>query len=97
MYKVIKCFTDLQDNHYVYHVGDTFPRDGVETSKSRLTELSTANNKRGIALIEEIPEIVAEQDIYEEHAEEVKEEPQEEKVDVDPPKKSKTKKSTKKA
>lgn len=28
MYRVIKYFTDLHDNEYEYHVGDTFPRKG---------------------------------------------------------------------
>ena len=56
MYKVIKFFTDLQDKNHAYKVGDTFPRDGVEISPKRLKELSSANNKRGIPLIEEIKE-----------------------------------------
>ena len=29
MYKVIKYFTDLQDNEHPYNAGDTFPRDGL--------------------------------------------------------------------
>lgn len=58
MYKVIKFFTDLQDNNNAYRVGDTFPRQGVEVSPERLKELSTTANKRGIPVIEEIPEEV---------------------------------------
>lgn len=56
MYKVIRFFTDLQDNEHAYRVGDIFPRQGVEVSPERLKELSTTANKRGIPVIEEIPE-----------------------------------------
>lgn len=56
MYKVIKHFTDLQDNRYAYHEGDTFPRDGLKVSDKRLEELSSDKNKRGIPLIEFIEE-----------------------------------------
>ena len=55
-YKVVKYFTDLQDNGYAYSAGDTFPREGFEVSAERLAELSSDKNKRGIALIEEIIE-----------------------------------------
>lgn len=51
-YKVVKAFTDLQDNRHVYNAGDQFPRDGVDVSEDRLKELSSADNKRGIPLIE---------------------------------------------
>lgn len=56
MYKVIKFFTDLQDNGYKYNVGDTFPRVGLKVTKARLTELSTDKNRRGIPLIKQIEE-----------------------------------------
>lgn len=56
MYKVIKFFTDLQDNDHAYHVGDIFPREGLEVSEKRLVELSTDQNKRGIPLIEAVVE-----------------------------------------
>lgn len=56
MYKVIKYFTDLQDNRHAYHAGDVFPREGLKVSKERLTELSGFNNKRGVPLIEKIKE-----------------------------------------
>lgn len=52
MYRVIKYFTDLHDNEYEYHVGDTFPRKGIKVTKERLTELSTKENLQGEALIE---------------------------------------------
>ena len=56
MYKVIKSFTDLQDNNYAYSVGDTFPRNGVEVDAERIAELSSDKNRLGVPLIEEIVE-----------------------------------------
>ena len=56
MYKVIKYFTDLQDNNYAYHVGDTFPHNGVEVGAERIAELSSDKNLQGVPLIEEISE-----------------------------------------
>ena len=56
MYKVIKSFTDLQDNNYAYYVGDTFPRNGVEVGAERIAELSSDKNLQGVPLIEEIVE-----------------------------------------
>jgi hypothetical protein len=60
MYKVIKYFTDLQDNGYAYNTGDIFPREGFEVSKERFAELASSKNKRRKPLIEEIPEETAE-------------------------------------
>lgn len=54
MYKVIESFTDLQDNNYVYCVGDTFPRNGVDVDAGRIAELESDKNRRGVSLIEEI-------------------------------------------
>ena len=56
MYKVIKSFTDLQDNNYAYYVGDTFPHNGVEVGAERIAELASDKNRRGIPLIEEVEE-----------------------------------------
>lgn len=56
MYKVIKRFTDLQDDNHRYNVGDEFPREGLKPSQARLTELSGAENKQGVPLIEKIVE-----------------------------------------
>ena len=56
MYKVIKSFTDLQDNNYAYYVGDTFPHNGVEVGAERIAELASDKNRLGIPLIEEIAE-----------------------------------------
>lgn len=51
MYKVVNSFSDLEDGGFVYMAGDSFPRQGKEVTEKRLTELSTTQNKRGIALI----------------------------------------------
>ena len=56
MYKVIKYFTDLQDNNYAYHVWDTFPHNGVEFGAERIAELSSYKNLQGVPLIEEVAE-----------------------------------------
>lgn len=56
MYKVIKFFTDLQDNNHPYKVGDTFPRSGVTVTDERLAELSSKRNKQGTPLIEFVEE-----------------------------------------
>ena len=56
MYKVIESFTDLQDNNYVYYVGDTFPRNGVEVGAERVAELASDKNLQGVPLIEEVVE-----------------------------------------
>ena len=56
MYKVIKSFTDLQDNNHAYSVGDTFPRNGVDVGAERIAELASDKNRLGVPLIEEIAE-----------------------------------------
>ena len=56
MYKVIKYFTDLQDNNYAYYVGDTFPHNGIEAGAERIAELSSDKNLQGVPLIEEVAE-----------------------------------------
>ena len=56
MYKVIKSFTDLQDNNYAYYVGDTFPHNGVDVGAERIAELASDKNRLGVPLIEEIEE-----------------------------------------
>lgn len=55
-YTVIKPFTDLQDNKHVYRAGDVFPRPGYKVSEERLKALSTAENKRKVALIKPVGE-----------------------------------------
>ena len=56
MDRVIKDITDIHDNEYEYHVGETFPRKGIKVTKERLTELSTKENLQGEALIELVEE-----------------------------------------
>lgn len=57
MYRVIKHFVDLQDNNHKYDVGDTYPRKGMSVLPSRIKELASKNNRQGVPLIEEIPEV----------------------------------------
>lgn len=54
MYKVIKSFTDLQDNNFLYKKGDEFPRDGFEVAQGRIKELASSKNRQGVPLIEEV-------------------------------------------
>ncbi len=55
-YKVIKFFTDLQDNNHPYNVGDTYPRKGKKATKKRINELASHFNKQNTPLIEEVEE-----------------------------------------
>lgn len=55
-YKVISFFTDLQDNDYPYHEGDTYPREGVIVTKERIAELRGSENKQGRPLIKGVRE-----------------------------------------
>lgn len=56
MYKVVKHFTDLQDNNFAYNVGDTFPRKGLNVTAERFAELAGKDNKQGTPLIKEVTE-----------------------------------------
>lgn len=60
MYRVIKYFTDLQDNEHAYNVGDVYPRQGVVVSGERIAELASAENKQHTPLIEAVDEPEAE-------------------------------------
>jgi hypothetical protein len=55
-YKVLKHFTDIQDNNYAYNEGDTYPREGMSVLPSRIRELATDENRQGVALIVEVDE-----------------------------------------
>lgn len=55
-YRVIKLFTDLQDNGYKYEVGDRYPHLGYEPDAQRIAELSGSRNKQRTPLIELTPE-----------------------------------------
>lgn len=50
-YRVVKAFVDLQDNKYRYEVGDEYPRKGKKTTKKRVAELSSDDNKRHTVMI----------------------------------------------
>ena len=60
MYRVIKHFTDMQDNNYAYDPTDpsrnTYPRKGLNVLQSRINELASNKNRQGDPLIEEIPD-----------------------------------------
>ena len=57
MFRVIKYFTDMQDNNFAYQVGDEYPRKGMSVLPSRIKELASDKNRQGCPLIEEIPEV----------------------------------------
>lgn len=52
MYKVISSFIDLQDEKYLYNVGDSFPRKGKAVTDDRIIELSSRRNATGKPLIQ---------------------------------------------
>ena len=52
MLRVIADFADAQDGGYVYHAGDTYPRNGTP-SPERVKELSGTGNRLRIPLIVE--------------------------------------------
>lgn len=52
MYRVIRYFTDLQDNDYAYNVGDVFPRQGMNVTEDRFAELASSENRQKMPLIE---------------------------------------------
>ena len=56
MYRVIKYFTDLQDNNHEYNVGDIYPHNKKKVSVNRIKELATDKNRRGVPLIEKVEE-----------------------------------------
>lgn len=53
---VYKVFKDLEDNNYLYKKGDIYPREGLEPTKKRISELSSKKNKIGEILIKKIEE-----------------------------------------
>lgn len=56
MYKVIKFFTDMQDDNFAYNVGDVFPRENKSVTDERIEELATNQNRRKIPLIKKVEE-----------------------------------------
>ena len=55
-YRVIKAFTDGQDEKHIYREGDIYPRKGANPTKGRINGLLGTDNKQGVPLIEEILE-----------------------------------------
>jgi hypothetical protein len=55
MYRALVLFTDSRDNNHRYYPGDEFPREGLEVSDARIAELASANNARGVPVIEAVP------------------------------------------
>ena len=53
MYKVVRYFTDIQDNNRPYNVGDVFPHKecGYPVTEDRLAELASRNNLQRTQLI----------------------------------------------
>lgn len=62
MYKVIKLFTDLQDNGHRYEVGDEYPRLGLKPSLARIAELSGSDNRQKTPLIVEVDDLAEKQE-----------------------------------
>ena len=55
MHKVVKAFTDMQDENHVYNVGDDYPRKGATVTDERIAELSGNHNRVGCPLIVKEP------------------------------------------
>ena len=60
IYKVIKFFTDLQDDNRAYNVGDIFPHENASypVSEKRIAELASGENLQGVPLIQLVEEAV---------------------------------------
>ena len=56
MYKVIKFFTDMQDDNFAYNVGDVFPRENKSVTDERIEELATTQNRQKKPLIKKVEE-----------------------------------------
>ena len=59
MYRVIRFFTDAQDNKHAYREGDIYPRKGIVPSDERIRELMSGNNFQRVPLIELVKEKVS--------------------------------------
>ena len=62
MYKVIKLFTDLQDNGHKYEVGEEYPRLGLKPSLARIAELSGSDTRQKTPLIVEVDDLAEKQE-----------------------------------
>lgn len=56
MYRATRYFIDLKDGGHAYQKGDAFPFDGKKIPLERLEELSSAENRLGVPLIEKVEE-----------------------------------------
>lgn len=61
-YVVVNDFADIEDERYIYRVGDKFPRHG-RAKKARIKELASDENKLGKPVIEEVVEEVVEEEV----------------------------------
>ena len=50
-YVAIRPFLDLQDNSYLYNIGDAFPRPGLQVSDKRFASLASGDNLAGQPVI----------------------------------------------
>lgn len=89
MYKVIRFFTDLQDNRHPYNVGDVYPREGATVSQKRLDELSSNKNRQKTPLIKFVGEAKEISRPVEKAPQRTPEEP----IEVSQPKRKRSKKS----
>jgi len=55
-YEVIVSFADMEDGYFEYKTGDAYPREGMTPTNERIKALSSAKNKRGVALIKKSKE-----------------------------------------
>lgn len=51
IWTVIRTFADALDGGHIYREGDEYPRAGYEPTPERATELASASNRLGDALI----------------------------------------------
>lgn len=70
-YEVVRYFTDMQDNDFAYHEGDTYPRDGLNPSEQRIKDLMNGNNFQKVTLIVPKKSIKAKEQPKEQPKEEV--------------------------
>ena len=71
MFRVVRGFTDLQDDNHYYKIGDTYPREG-SVHIDRVRYLASADNKYGEPFIEEVINVLTEEDLFELTTKEIK-------------------------
>lgn len=95
-YKVIVEFADLEDGNHIYHVGDTYPRQGLAPAKERVGFLHSSQNLLHTPVIEAV-EVTDFDDAMNEPVEQGKVEAAEEQPKTADKPKRRTRKTTKKA